>query len=94
MDGISEAIFSDPAWNMLRLLFLAKFEERRITKSSAYLASGVSAGTAHRYAVKLIPAGSVRQYFDPVDRRRIYIEIEEAAAREVGEWLTLAFPMG
>ena len=90
-NGLSEAIFSDPAWDMLLDLFVAKKEHRRITKSSAYLASGVSAGTAHRHALKLVEAGWVRQYLDPVDRRRIYIEIEEIAAERVARWLALAF---
>ena len=91
MDGLAEAIFSDPAWDMLLDLFVAKMEARRVTKSNAYLASGVADATAHRHATKLMEAGWVRQARDPIDRRRIYIDLEDAAAERIGKWLTRAF---
>ncbi len=72
-------LFADPAWDMLLDLFVARGERRSISVSSLCIAAGVPASTAHRWIQVLARAGAVRRRADPLDRRRVYIEIAEQA---------------
>jgi DNA-binding MarR family transcriptional regulator len=72
-------LFADPAWDMLLDLFVAKGEGRSISVSSLCIAAGVPASTAHRWIQALVRAGTVRRRADPLDRRRVYVEITEHA---------------
>jgi hypothetical protein len=73
------SLFADPAWDMLLDLFVAKAEERPVSISSVSIASGVPASTAYRWIEALLDRDAVRRRPDPLDRRRVYIEITELA---------------
>jgi hypothetical protein len=73
------SLFADPAWDMLLDLFVARAEGRPVAVSSLCIASGVPASTAHRWIQALVDHDAVRRRADPVDRRRVFIEITEPA---------------
>lgn len=75
----SPRLFADPAWDMLLDLFVARAEERSVCVSSLCIASGVPASTAHRWIQALSSEDLARRRADPVDRRRVFIEITEPA---------------
>lgn len=72
-------LFADPAWDMLLDLFVARAEQRPVSVSSLCIAANVPASTAHRWIQALIDQEAVRRRADPVDRRRIFIEITDGA---------------
>ena len=87
----ASALFSDPAWDMLLDLFAARAEGRRISVSSACIASGVATSTALRWVTQLEADGLVKRRPDPRDGRRTFLEISVDAAESVERWLNATF---
>lgn len=81
--SINAHLFADPAWEMLLDLFVAEREGRRVCVSSLCLAARVPASTAHRWVQTLARAGAITRREDPLDRRRIYVDL----ASGMGEML-------
>jgi DNA-binding transcriptional ArsR family regulator len=86
-----EGIFADPAWDMLLDLFACKMEGSSIGVLSACSAAGVPQTTALRWIDRLEECGLVRRRRDPVDSRRIYVELTEVATRRIELWLDATF---
>lgn len=74
-------LFADPAWDILLDLTAARLEERSVAVSSLCIAAAVPATTALRWIKQLTEAGLLRRVADPVDGRRIFIELTDGAAR-------------
>lgn len=74
-------LFGDPAWEMLLDLLLAKLENRRVSVSSACIASGAPMSTALRLVRRLDSEGVLIKIPDEKDRRRHFLvinpEVEE-----------------
>lgn len=68
-------LFGDPTWAMLLDLLLAKFEERRISVSSACIASGAPMSTALRLVRRLVGEEVLVRLPDEHDRRRHFLVI-------------------
>jgi CheY-like chemotaxis protein len=68
-------LFGDPTWAMLLDLLLAKFEERRISVSSACIASGAPMSTALRLVRRLVGEEVLIRLPDEHDRRRHFLVI-------------------
>lgn len=85
------ALFADPAWDMLLDLFASSAEGRRVSVSSACLASGVATSTALRWVSELEDAGCVARHPDPTDGRRTFLTISPQAADAVERWLNATF---
>ena len=68
-------LFSDPAWEILLDLFAAEYAQRRISVTSLGLAADVPSTTAQRWISTLAEMGMVRRRQDPLDARRIYVEL-------------------
>lgn len=68
-------VFGDPAWEMLLDLTLAKVEGRRVSVSSACIASGAPMSTALRLVGRLVDEGVLRKLPDETDRRRHFLII-------------------
>lgn len=68
-------LFGDPTWAMLLDLLLAKFENRRISVSSACIASGAPMSTALRLVRRLVGEEVLVRLPDEHDRRRHFLMI-------------------
>ncbi len=73
------ALFADPAWDMLLDLFAAKLEHARVSVSSLCIAAAVPPTTALRWLTTLSEAGLIEREADPLDKRRAFIGLSEAA---------------
>ncbi len=68
-------LFGDPTWAMLLDLLLAKFEKRRISVSSACIASGAPMSTALRLVRRLVGEEVLMRLPDEHDKRRHFLVI-------------------
>jgi FixJ family two-component response regulator len=69
-------VFGDPSWEMLLDLMLAKIEMRRVSVSSACIASGAPMSTALRLVGRLVELGVLNKLPDESDRRRHFLVID------------------
>lgn len=91
-DGLfPEGIFADPAWEMLLDLYACTMEGRKVCVSDACGAAGVPPTTALRWVDRLEDCGLVERRPDPVDSRRIYVELTLLAIARVELWLNATF---
>ena len=74
-------LFADPAWDILLDLGAARLEGRSVAVSSLCIAAAVPATTALRWIKQLTETGLLRRVADPVDGRRVFIELTDGAAR-------------
>lgn len=72
-------LFADPAWDLLLNLFGAKLGQRRTSVSDACAAAAVPATTALRWLTTLEQKGLVKRSPDPIDARRIFVELTDDA---------------
>jgi FixJ family two-component response regulator/DNA-binding MarR family transcriptional regulator len=72
-------LFSDPAWDILLELTLAKLEGVSIPTSSACAATSAPYSTAFRHIGQLVESGLVRKWKDPKDSRLAMLELEDDA---------------
>lgn len=84
--------FQDPAWDMLLDLLACVHEGRPITVSSACIAAAVPATTALRWLKALVDNGAVRRTVDPVDRRRVFVDLDADIAGRLATWVTTSLP--
>ena len=73
-------MFADPAWDILLDLYLAQIEQRRTVVSSLCAAAYVPATTALRWITSLANRGMLTRRSDPLDRRRVFVELTPEAS--------------
>lgn len=78
-DFLSASLFGEPAWDMLLELFVSALEQKRVTVGALCIASKVPQTTALRWIDALLKEGLATRRSDPLDGRRIYVEISAAA---------------
>ncbi len=83
-------LFGEPAWDMLLDLYIAESDGKRISVSSACIASGVPATTALRWLSRMEEMGLIKRTSDHRDKRRIYVAITQRAQDAINEWLIRA----
>lgn len=71
-------LFSDPAWDILLDLAIAKAEGRRISVSSLCIAARVPTTTALRRIKAMLDEGLICQQPDLDDKRRTYVAISDS----------------
>ena len=71
-------LFGDPAWDMLLDLLVAKFENRRVSVSSACIASGAPTTTALRLVNRLVNEDILFRAPDERDGRRDFLTLNPA----------------
>ena len=76
---LGEALFEDPAWDMLLDLFAAHLERAQVSVSSLCIAAAVAPTTALRWIAKLTDAGLFERQPDPFDRRRAFLVLSPRA---------------
>lgn len=82
-----EALFADPAWDMLLDLYIARHERRVISTTSACIGAAVPATTALRWITRLEKAGLVTRRPGSPDERLVVVELTEAAAETMTDLL-------
>ena len=83
----NEHLFADPAWDMLLELYALKCEHLRVSVSKLSLAAGVPGTTALRWIDKLESEQLLFRSDDPLDGRRIWIELSERGLRTMRAYL-------
>ena len=66
-------MFADPRWDMMLDLYLAHHEQRRISVSSACIASAVPSTTALRHLQEMVDRGWIGRHACEHDARRVYV---------------------
>lgn len=87
-------LFADPAWDMMLDLMAAKIERLKVAVSSLCIAAAVPPTTALRWIRTLTDLGVFVRVADPTDGRRVFIELSEAAASKVLDYLGEAKRVG
>lgn len=89
-------LFSDPVWNMLLDLMIARLRNRRISVTSLCIAAKVSETTALRWIRTLTGRGILVRVDDEQDGRRVFIELANRHANSLAGWLlaAMALPLG
>lgn len=72
-------LFADPAWDILLDLMAARVEGRSVAVSSLCIAAAVPATTALRWIRQLTEMGLLHRVADPLDGRRVFIELTKTA---------------
>jgi len=73
-------LFADPAWDMLLELFHCELTHRRVPVSNLCSSAGVPATTALRWLKTMVDKGLVVRRDDPLDGRRVYVELQPHAS--------------
>lgn len=85
-DFLPGDLFADPAWDMLLDLLAARLEGDRVSVSSLCIASAVPPTTALRWIRTLSEQGLVERHADPLDGRRIFIQLADHTADALVRW--------
>ncbi|HEY7811422.1 MAG TPA: MarR family winged helix-turn-helix transcriptional regulator [Allosphingosinicella sp.] len=83
-------LFADPAWDMLLDLFAARLEKRKVAVSSLCIAAAVPPTTALRWIKSLSDQGLFVRTADAEDGRRVFIELSDATAVALENYLRAA----
>jgi hypothetical protein len=83
----ADALFGEPAWDMLLDLFIHQVRRKRVQVTSACLASGVPATTALRWITVLEQEGLVQRVPGVQDKRIQFVELTKAGYLAVARWL-------
>lgn len=86
-----EAMFDQPAWNIMLDLYIAHHEKRLVNMFSASVGARVPQSTAHRWLEKLEEAGLVARRSCTFNSRDVLVELTPGAtARMEGLLATIA----
>jgi DNA-binding MarR family transcriptional regulator len=83
-----ECLFSDPAWDILLELYALKCEDVRVSVSKLSIAASLPCTTALRWIDKLESECLVVRTADPLDGRRVWIDLSELGWRTMRTYLT------
>lgn len=79
-------LFADPAWDMLLELHAAQIAQKRVSVSTLCKGSAVPATTALRWITALEREHLVQRRGDPLDRRRVFVELTEKGREAMSEF--------
>lgn len=77
LDFFDSALFSEPAWEILLDLFVATLDDKRVSVTSACLATSCPPTTALRWIGILEKKGLIFRSEDPRDQRRSWLSMTE-----------------
>lgn len=83
-----DALFEDPAWDMLLDLYAAELEHAQVSVSSLCIAAMVAPTTALRWIAKMTEAGLFVRQPDPQDRRRAFMALSPRASEAMRSYVT------
>jgi DNA-binding MarR family transcriptional regulator len=81
-----EALFGEPAWDILLDLAWAEAVSRHRSVTDACIAAAVPHTTALRHIKLLVEGGLVTRTADPADRRRYHLRLTSSAHQSLQEW--------
>ena len=81
-------ILRDIGWNMLLDLFIHCEDGRKVSVSSACIASGGAPTTALRWLTQLERAGLIVRRADERDQRRVLVTLTPEARQAILSWLS------
>lgn len=81
--------FSDPSWDMILELYVARREQRALAVSQLCELSGTSMTTALRHIENMEALGYLSRAADPGDRRRVLVAVLPALVTALEGWLDL-----
>jgi FixJ family two-component response regulator len=87
-----DGLFSDPVWDMLLDLSIARLLGKRIFVTSLCIASGVPMATALRRIDDLEAAGLVTRVRDIADARRIFVDLSDDGFEKMQTYLDRVGP--
>lgn len=76
-------LFADPAWFILLDLFVRQHQGLKTSVSSACHASFSPVTTALRHIAILTERNIIQRQYDPVDHRRVYLELTDETSEEI-----------
>ena len=85
-------LFSDPAWDILLVLFIARREDRPLSISHTCHAAAAPRSTALRWIRQLEQEGLIIRQGDRADGRRAYLRLSSRAAKKMRSLLKEACP--
>lgn len=80
-------LFADPAWDILLDLMASRLEGRQVSVSSLCIAAAVPATTALRWIKSMTDADLLQRKPDPVDGRRVFIDLSSRAVDSMNAYL-------
>jgi DNA-binding MarR family transcriptional regulator len=83
----SEALFGEPAWDILLDLYVAHCEARLVTVSSAAIAGCVPQTTGLRWVTMLTNEGMICRQPSSDDARMVFVSLSESARETVEAYL-------
>ncbi len=81
-----EALFGEPAWDLLLDLFIAAREGKKVPVTSACIGAAVPTTTALRWLAVLEGRGLIIREADGRDARRIFVRLSPEADQQVAEY--------
>lgn len=82
----NEALFGEPAWDLLLDLFIAAREGKQVPVTSACIGAAVPTTTALRWLAVLEGRGLIIREADGRDARRIFVRLSPDADQQVAEY--------
>lgn len=76
-------LFADPAWFILLDLFVRQHQGLKTSVSSACHASFSPVTTALRHIAILTERNIIQRQYDPIDQRRVYLELTDETNDEI-----------
>lgn len=89
-----EDMFADPAWDMMLDLFHAELVHRRVSVSSLCVAAEVPQTTALRWLTNMVERNFFVRRSDPLDRRRVFVELAPEASHAMRRYFAEAADRG
>lgn len=83
----AEALFGEPAWDILLDLFIARFSDKPLSVTAACIGAAVPTSTGLRWLAILEDQGLVRRASDPRDARRVFLHLTETGLERMTTYL-------
>lgn len=80
-------LFSDPAWDILLDLYIAKEKETPLTTTAVAIGSHSPLTTALRWIKAMEAEGLLRRYHGKTDQRYTYIELTPEGVKRMADYL-------
>ena len=80
---LGDALFSEPAWDILLDLFISEHEQRRLSVSAVCIGGRAPSATALRYLTMLQDADLVERTRDERDGRRSHVQLTALGRRRM-----------
>jgi len=87
MEYFPAEMFADPVWDMLLDLVHCELTDQRVSTTNLCHAAKVPATTALRYIAMLSAQGMLVRRPDPLDGRRVFIELSRKALDSIFQYL-------